>query len=286
MGDMPNGDHSIYGIGGEAHLRAANIAEFQFDSRYTAKNVRMLVVDERGTRKSKAVGLIGQDFLSNWDVEVDLAHGKIRLLKPFNCHGDEIVYWSPAYSKVRMEPDLSRSHHTVVQAYLNGKAIDAYLDTGADVSIVTLAAAGRAGVRPTSHNVSQAGASYGIGNYNVAIWTAAFDSFSVGGETIKPAKIEMGEMFKKATYETTGSFLPQHLEGLPNMLLGADFFLAHRVLISNQQQVVYFTYNGGPVFDTSQPPTPVFTAPASRAAAPDTQATKPTQVDGAGDKGG
>ena len=32
------------------------------------------------------------------------------------------------------------------------------------------------------------------------------------------------------------------------MLLGADFFLSHRILVSNSQHKLYFTYNGGPVF--------------------------------------
>jgi tetratricopeptide (TPR) repeat protein len=32
------------------------------------------------------------------------------------------------------------------------------------------------------------------------------------------------------------------------MLLGTDFFLSHRILISSSQKKLYFTYNGGPVF--------------------------------------
>jgi hypothetical protein len=39
------------------------------------------------------------------------------------------------------------------------------------------------------------------------------------------------------------------------MLLGADFFLSHRILISDSQKKVYFTYNGGPVFNVGKPVT-------------------------------
>ena len=39
-----------------------------------------------------------------------------------------------------------------------------------------------------------------------------------------------------------------------DMLLGADFFLAHRIYVANNQQKMYFTYNGGPVFDLSRTP--------------------------------
>ncbi len=35
------------------------------------------------------------------------------------------------------------------------------------------------------------------------------------------------------------------------MLIGADFFLSHRVYVSNAQKRIFFTYNGGPVFDLS-----------------------------------
>jgi tetratricopeptide (TPR) repeat protein len=33
------------------------------------------------------------------------------------------------------------------------------------------------------------------------------------------------------------------------MLIGPDFFLSHRIYVANSQQKLYFTYNGGPVFN-------------------------------------
>ncbi len=33
-----------------------------------------------------------------------------------------------------------------------------------------------------------------------------------------------------------------------DMVLGADFFLSHRILVANSQRKLYFSYNGGPVF--------------------------------------
>jgi hypothetical protein len=37
-----------------------------------------------------------------------------------------------------------------------------------------------------------------------------------------------------------------------DMLLGMDFFLSHHVFIARSQNVIYLTYNGGPIF----PPPP------------------------------
>ena len=38
------------------------------------------------------------------------------------------------------------------------------------------------------------------------------------------------------------------------MLLGSDFFLAHHIYVAYSQDKVYFTYNGGPVFDLNALP--------------------------------
>jgi hypothetical protein len=39
-----------------------------------------------------------------------------------------------------------------------------------------------------------------------------------------------------------------------DMLIGADFFLSHRIYVANSQRKLYFTYNGGPVFNLTAEP--------------------------------
>ena len=36
-----------------------------------------------------------------------------------------------------------------------------------------------------------------------------------------------------------------------DMLLGSDFFLAHHIFVSNSTRRLFFTYNGGVVFNLS-----------------------------------
>jgi len=67
----------------------------------------------------------------------------------------------------------------------------------------------------------------------VRTWIAPFDTFQAGDEeTIRHGRIRFGEM----TSDT-------------DMLLGADFFIAHRIYVSNSQHRLYLTYEGGPVFN-------------------------------------
>jgi hypothetical protein len=52
------------------------------------------------------------------------------------------------------------------------------------------------------------------------------------------------------------------------MLLGADFLRSHRVLVSHSQRKIYFTYVGGPIFQTARAPEPRGTPSQPRSAPP------------------
>jgi hypothetical protein len=45
-----------------------------------------------------------------------------------------------------------------------------------------------------------------------------------------------------------GSYIKQSAFNEPDLIIGADFFLAHRVYIARSQGRIYFTYLGLPVF--------------------------------------
>ena len=108
--------------------------------------------------------------------------------------------------------------------------------------MLSLAAAARAGVTPTTAGAFFAGAGSGFGRRSMQEWVAPFASFKIGGEEIRNTRLRIAAI------------------AFPNadMLLGADFFLSHRVYVAKSQHKLYFTYNGGPVFrlfnDASPPP--------------------------------
>ena len=65
-------------------------------------------------------------------------------------------------------------------------------------------------------------------------------------EKIAKADLQVSELLRGDEGGSVGSRIAGAGE-LP-MLLGADFLHSHHVLISNSQNRIYFTYNGGPVF--------------------------------------
>jgi len=189
----------------------------------------------------QAIGLVAQNVLRATDVEYDLANGVIRLVQPRECKGTPLAYWARAagqpYSVVDIELATAVEPHTRGIAYLNGTRIRVLFDTGTPMSVLTLEAAKRAGITPSSPGVVAGGVQGGLrrGTYNT--WIAPFTSFKIGDEEPQDARLRFGDL---------------HLADV-DMLIGADFFLSHRIYMASSQGKLYFTYNGGPVFDLTAP---------------------------------
>jgi len=186
-----------------------------------------------------AVGLLGQNVFRIADVEYDLANGVIRLVKPTDCGNDTpLAYWAAAahkpYSVIDIEFATPQQPHTKSVAYLNGTRIHVMFDTGVKTSLLTLEAAKRAGITPASEGVTAAGPMGGLGHKVANTWIARFASFTIGDEEIQHAQLRFGDISSPAGTD---------------MMIGSDFFLSHRIYVASSQRKLYFTYNGGPVFD-------------------------------------
>lgn len=99
-----------------------------------ATGAHILVSDEQGT-DIHANGTLGADILMNYDVELDLKHGKIYLYQQDHCTG-QVVYWTQDFMSVPFVLDASR--HIVFDTTLDGHSLRTLLDTGsADSSLST-----------------------------------------------------------------------------------------------------------------------------------------------------
>ena len=140
----------------------------------------------------------------------------------------------------------------LVSARINGAEARFVVDTGAFFQMISPAVAAqyklelqpapfglrRAGISPDSPGAVRLGMISGIGPEPVAVWSVPVDVFEIGGEKIEHTRVAVADID-----------LPPPLDA--DMLLGADFFLAHHVYVANSQGKLYFTYNGGPVFNLS-----------------------------------
>lgn len=190
--------------------------------------------DELG---SDAAGVLGQNVLGIADTEYDLSDGVLNLMKPTDCADHALAYWATAaslpYGVMEIDATAKRAGETIGNAYVNGTKIRVRFDTGAPLSILTLAAAKRAGVTPDAAGVVATGNVNGLAQESYRSWVGPFESFKIAGEETRNTRLRFADV----------SF------GGVDMLLGMDFFLSHRIYVANSQNKLYLTYNGGPVFN-------------------------------------
>jgi predicted aspartyl protease len=248
-----NRGYRLFGLGGETHVEAALVDEFRV-GQMTRKNMRLIVAGERDLG-SHIDAILGEDFFEQIDVEFDLPHNAVRLFQPKDCEGVVLAYWATqGANETEMEPFHDAGAQIVVRVQVNGQPMHALLDSGASASVLDKVAAERAGITPDSPGVIASGKGGGLGGKAVASWIGPLQSFAIGGETIKDTTIQFADLWKDATYTPIASRLPRKVESPASMLLGADFLRAHRVLVAHSQRKVYFTYEGGPVFQPKAPP--------------------------------
>jgi tetratricopeptide (TPR) repeat protein/predicted aspartyl protease len=225
----------VVGVGGATKTSAAKVEVFTLAG-IPVRNMQFLVGGSNiGTLESGSVGLLGQNVFGVSDVEYDLANGKIRFIKSDDCPRAMLAYWvaaGQAYSVVDIHPISVYHPHITGDAYLNGMKISVTFDTGASTSLLSFRAADRAGIDPKLGGMADAGLVVGVGGA-MKSYIATFSNFKIGDEEIQHAKLRFGGMFAVGT----------------DMLIGADFFLSHRVYLAMGQNKLYFTYNGGPVFN-------------------------------------
>jgi predicted aspartyl protease len=236
-------DYRAFGIGGETHAESVHIDEFRIGES-VRKNWRVLVAGEHDFSDDIAV-ILGDDFLQQIDLEFDLAHHAVRLYQTKDCEGVSLAYWT---TEPAGEVPIEAGQRIWVTIAINGKPVRAELDSAASYSVLSRADAARLGVTPESPGVVAGGCVTGEGKRQMDSWIGLFESFAIGNEIIRNPRIRFADLWQYTTYTETGSRLPARFAGQPDMLLGADFLRAHRVLVARGQRKMYFTHAGGTVF--------------------------------------
>ena len=210
------------------------------------------------------VGLFGQNLMLPFDEEFDLAHGEFQLTLQKDCKSAPGAYWTSSQPVGVIDIDAPSAYNPTPggTAYVNGAKVSVKFDTGAPISMLSLAAAKRAGITPESVGVKSIGTTSGVGGGLVKQWLVPLATFSIGGETIKNTQVTIAD-FRSDTLD---------------MLLGDDFFLSHHIYVAKAQRKLFFTYTGGPVFRLAAPASP---SQSSTSSSSDIAATEDQALDAA-----
>lgn len=222
----------VQGFGGFSRLYSARLREFSIGPVSSRRSVDVPVIYET-TFPPSFDAIVGAPFLLQADLEVDLRAKRIRLFRPRDCSGVPLKLWSETTVVLDFERNVSNSPNPHFSVTVNGKELDALIDTGAQRSLLSRDAAKRIGIDLDGPGARRLGNSGGVGSDSAPTWIARVDSVQIGGETIRDAELHVIES--------------QGVQSA-DLYLGQDFLRSHRVLFAMSQRRLYFAYLGGEVF--------------------------------------
>ncbi len=224
---------TLSGIGGSSGANVTHVRDFGVLGA-ELHNIEFVVGGS-----DMGMGLLGANLLDLADLDLDLAQGKLGLLKPnLSCQKLSMAYWAKDgnYNEVKLLPtegQLDRKSRFTVM--INGKPVKALLDTGAPSTIISRKAALRTGIDLSPAAAKSNGMTGGFGRKRYESWIARVALYQVGTESIQNSRM---------------SVIDGDIEDRSDpveMLVGLDFILSHHLWIANSQRKIYFSYNGGRV---------------------------------------
>ena len=166
------------------------------------------------TRDNRAIdGLLGLDYLSNFDVVFDGRQGRMTLYSVSGCTGN-FLPWTGPYSTIAAQNPVPGL--LLLPARVNGRPVQAMIDSGSTRSLVSLSTALRAGVSQAALDRDPKQKVSGLGALELTAYEHLFKELRVGDEDLHA--------------------LPVFVMRLPprggGVVLGMDWLGAHPVWIS------------------------------------------------------
>jgi len=224
----------VLGLGGKAAARMTRVEHLHF-LKHDLPNIEFLVVANEFS--GGEMGLLGRNLLAFTDAEYDLAHGAVRLMFPEgDCDEMDFAYWAgdTPVSELELDRDTRGAHFPAITGtvLINGRKARALFDTGA-TSVLSLGFAYRAGMR--REDMTPTTMMSGIDATALPTWHGPVAEVQIGGETVRNSRLRVADFYLNNV----------------EMLVGIEFFLSHRIYVSQGERRMFFTYSGGSVFTSN-----------------------------------
>ena len=221
---------TMRGVGGlerrrNADPRSVELGGVALHRRSLAKDVTLRVATlPRSVVGGRQIdGLLGRDFMSVFDLELDFSERHLTLYDVHDCSG-RFLPWTDAYLSVPVENPTESA--LVVPVELDGVPLRALLDSGAGQTMVAGAGMARLGLGLDRLQGDTSKVVSGMGPHTVTGWQHQFREFRIGGETFAAPRFLVA---------------PIQLSPISDMLLGADWLMGRRVWISYATNQLFAT---------------------------------------------
>ena len=166
-------------------------------------------------------GLLGRDYLSLFDLDLDLPNRRLTLFRVRDCNG-RFLPWSGRYEAVPVT--MPTKNALVVPVLLDTTPLRALLDTGASASLLGAPGMARMGLTVGSVANDPSDQVRGLGPRVVVMRRHTFGSLKVAGLTVVAPEVWVA---------------PIRLTPIVDMLLGEDWLESRRIWISYATQQLF-----------------------------------------------
>jgi Aspartyl protease len=167
-----------------------------------------------GARDATVDGLLGRDYLSSFDLDLDLPAHRLTLYQVSGCTG-RFLPWSGPYAAIPVTIPLGGA--VLLPVAIDGKKLRAMLDSGASASLVAAPGMFKLGLDQANLSGDPASQISGLGPRVVTVHRHRFATLMVGNQTIEAPSLWVE---------------PIRLSPIVDMLLGADWLAGRRIWIS------------------------------------------------------
>jgi predicted aspartyl protease len=231
---------ALIGVGGAVSRRFTTIPALAIGG-LESKAVKVMILPGNApmSRDNRVAGSLAPN--TELDLDLDFAGKKLSLFSADHCEG-QVVYWqAPAVAAVPMR--IAGLGHIIIPVTLDGKEMDALVDTGASNTFLNLKVAqSRFDIRLDAPDVEQAGQL--AQNPAAKIYRRRFNTLAFEGVTVtNPSVLLMPDQISQRmpNNQRTGSLIREPDRGLPDLILGMSVLAKMHMYVAYRERKVYLT---------------------------------------------
>lgn len=213
----------VHGVGGQVEAQNTMVESFEVGGQeWQSLSFATSHLPIAFHEAMPVAGILGADRLSDFDVELDIPHGRMTLWSVEQCAGNFALRGVPHY---RVALERRRPDRLVAPVEIDGHPVEAQIAWGVEASIISSPTAAEIGVTPAMLAGDRSGRIWGSDRNENTFRVHRFAAFRVGGETFHAVHIQVADLHTQEV----------------GMLLGADYARSRRIWLSyatNQMFVV------------------------------------------------
>jgi predicted aspartyl protease len=203
---------------GEVELRSFTVGGVEMPWR----RVRVAPVNVASVFSSPLDGVLGADTLSSFDVDLDLPGHRMILYAKQTCPAAAPA-WNARYAAITAGRSLG--DHLFFPVQLDGRRIDAFIDTGSQITVFSVRAALALGVTEATLTHDPVATLRGAAAEQVSAHVHRFSRLEIGGEVVRNPEIVVADLRLSDA----------------DLVLGIDFLRSRRIWLSYGAKQIFLS---------------------------------------------